>query len=190
MCVDPLSAALTIGSGLLQYQGQRQQAASYEAQAQADERNAQVVQLQREQGNRQNLDEVEKAKARRDIVAGQNRAAFGAAGLDAASGTGLDLLSANLDAYNQDVNTLSYNLQNDDYGKRVEHANLMDRASSYKAAAKSAKNPMGTILGTAASLYGLSRAGASTPRSLNKGYSSVTSKAPRSLNRSYKGYAL
>lgn len=35
MCMDTLSAVLTVGSGLMQYQGQRQQASVYEAQAQA-----------------------------------------------------------------------------------------------------------------------------------------------------------
>lgn len=186
MCVDPLSAALTIGSGIMQYQGKRQQAASYEAQAQADERNAQVAQLQREQQNKQNLDEVEKAKARRDLIAGQNRAAFGASGLDVSSGTGLDLLAANYDAYNKDRDTLNYNLQNDDYAKRVEYANYMDSASSYRAAAKSARNPLGTILSTGISLTGLSRAGASKPvsKTLNKSYRNVTP----SLNKSYRYY--
>lgn len=172
MCMDPLSAALTIGGGLMQYQGQRQQAAAYEAQAQAAEQNAKVVERQREQSNRQNLDEQEKLKARRDMIAGQNRAAFGAAGLGMTSGTGLDLLAANYGVYDQDSERLNYNLQNDDYGKRVEYANNMDQVASARIAAKSAKNPMGTILSTAGSLYGLPRVAGGGGRTLSKSYRS------------------
>lgn len=157
MCMDPISGLLTVGSGLMQYQGQKQQAAAYEAQARADEQNAKVVENQREQLNKQNLADLEKTKAKRDIIAGQNRAAFGAAGISNSSGTGLDLLAANYGAYNEDKESLHYNLQNDDYGKRVEHANYMDSAANARASAKSAKNPCGTILGTAASLYKLNQ---------------------------------
>lgn len=173
MCMDPLSAILTVGSGLLQYQGQRQEAAAYEAQAQAAEQNAKVVEQQRAQVNRQSLDEAEKLKARRDIVAGQNRAAFGAAGLAMSSGTGLDLLAANYGVYDQDVEKLNYNLQNDDYNKRVEYAGYKDQAASARAAAKSAKNPMGTILSTASSLYALPRTSSGGGRTLSKGYKNV-----------------
>lgn len=142
---------------------------------QAAEQNAKVVEQQREQANRQNLDEAEQLKARRDIIAGQNRAAFGAAGLGMTSGTGLDLLAANYGVYDEDKEKLNYNLQNDDYNRRVEYAGQMDKAASARSAAKSAKNPMGTILSAASSLYGL-------PKVASGGG------AVRTLDKSYRGY--
>lgn len=174
-------AGLTALGGVMQYQqGQAQadaQAKAYEAQADQARQNAATEGYRQEQIADKYARESEDLKHRQRIIAGQQRAQAGAAGLGL-TGSPLDILSAGYDAYNEDKMTLLANQRNDNYNRRVTQNNYIAQANSYKAAADNTRSAakvqgMATILGTAASIYGLGGFG---------GSSSASSAATRSVS--------
>lgn len=156
-------AGLTALAGYSQYRGQQEaanaQAASYRAQADAMEQNARVENKRQEQIADNYARQAQQLRQRQRIVAGQQRAQAGSAGLGM-GGSALDLLSAGYDAYNQDQQTLLMNQRNDNYNSRVQETNFINQAAGLRSAAGNVKRNaraqgLSTILGTAASIYGL-----------------------------------
>lgn len=167
-----LAVASTVFSGVSHYQQSKQeseqykaQAAAYQAQANADAANAQAEEYRRSQANTANLAELRRARSRRELITGQNTAALGAGGISLNSGLALDLERANQSAYLEDAGNIRLDLQNQDFDLRQKIANLnqseaanRSAASQYSSMAKSTKRIglIGSILGTATNLYGIS----------------------------------
>ncbi|WP_455652260.1 virion core protein, T7 gp14 family [Phascolarctobacterium sp.] len=164
MCIDPM----TLGIGLTALQGVSQIAATnqqakaqqayYEAQAKAAEQNASIQAKKGEQIAEQYAYEQQKLNDRRRLVAGQQAAAFGAAGISGDMGTGLDLSSASDEAYKQDTNRLLGNQRNDQWGNYLGVVNYQNQANAARASAYNVKQQakqqnIGTILGTAAGIF-------------------------------------
>lgn len=155
-------AGLTALAGYTQYRGQQEsanaQAAAYNAQAQTAEQNAKIEGRKQEQIADNYARQSQQLEQRQRIIAGQQRAQAGAAGLNMA-GSPLDILSAGYDAYTQDQQTLLSNQRNDNYNSRVMQNNYLNQAAGAHAAAHNVKavarmQGLSTILGTAASIYG------------------------------------
>lgn len=156
-------AGLTALGGVMNYQQQQAQAdaqaRAYEAQADAAEQNARTEGRRQEQIADKYARESENLRQRQRIIAGQQRAQAGSAGLGMA-GSPLDILSSGMDAYNQDKMTLLSNQRNDNYNRRVAQSNYLNQAASYRSAADNTRSVaktagVATILGTAASIYGM-----------------------------------
>ena len=147
-------AGLTALGGLLQYRQQQAQAnaqaSMYRAQADAAQQNARIE-------NRKQ----EALRARQRLAEGAQRAETGAAGLNFA-GSAMDILSSGYDAYNKDSMNLLMNQRNDNYSSRVAESNYINQANLSNAAAANVKRQakmsgLATILGTAASVYGVAQ---------------------------------
>lgn len=156
-------AGLTALGGIMNYQQQQAQAdaqaAAYERQAEAAEQNARIEGKRQEQIADKYARESDNLRQRQRIIAGQQRAQAGSAGLGMA-GSPLDILSAGNEAYNQDKMTLLSNQRNDNYNSRVTQSNYLNQAASYRSAADNTRSAaktagIATILGTAASIYGM-----------------------------------
>lgn len=192
-------AGLTALGGVMQYQqGQAQadaQAKAYEAQADQAKQNAATEGYRQEQIADKYAREAEDLKHRQRIIAGQQRAQAGAAGLGMA-GSPLDILTAGADAYNEDKMLLLSNQRNDNYNSRVAQSNYLAQESSYRSAADNTRSAakmqgMATILGTAASIYGLGGFGGSS-RAASSASSSVSSQVGPNTTATWtmgKGYA-
>lgn len=158
-------AGLTALGGLMSYRQQQQQAnaqaSMYRAQADAAERNAQLEGRKQEQIADQYANEAAKLRSRRRLIEGSQRAQTGAAGLNF-GGSAFDILSSSNDAYLQDQMTLLSNQRNDNYNSRVAESNYEAQAANSRAAASNVKRAarwqgLSTILGTAASVYGVAQ---------------------------------
>ena len=156
-------AGLTALGGYMQYQGQQAaadaQAKNYEAQADIAEQNARTEGYRQEQIADKYAREANDLRRRKQIIAGQQRAQAEAAGLGMAE-SALDILEAGNQAYNEDKLTLLSNQRNDNYNSRVTQSNYIAQANSYRSAAENTKSTakaqgIATILGTAASIYGM-----------------------------------
>lgn len=156
-------AGLTALGGVMNYQQQQAQASAqaraYGAQADAADQNARIEGRRQEQIADKYARESENLRQRQRIIAGQQRAQAGSAGLGMA-GSPLDILSSGMDAYNQDKMTLLSNQRNDSYNSRVAQSNYLNQAESYRSAADNTRSVaktagVATILGTAASIYGM-----------------------------------
>lgn len=163
MCT--LMAGLAALGGYTQYRQQKQQADAqadaYNAQAQIAQQNARVESRKQEQIADNYAQQSKQLRARQRLSEGAQRAQTGAAGLDF-SGSATDILSSGLTAYDTDQNNLLSNQRNDNYASRVAQSNFTNQANSYNAAASNIKSNakmsgIGTILGTAASIYGLNQ---------------------------------
>ena len=182
-------AGLTALGGVMQYQQQQAQAdaqaKAYEAQAQQEYQNAKTEGFRQEQIADKYARESEDLRRRNRIIAGQTRAQAGAAGLGMA-GSPLDILEAGNEAYNEDKMTLLSNQRNENYNSRVTQSNYIARGNSYATAAENTRSAakwqgVATILGTAASIYGMggfgggaSKAASSTSYSAGKSGSGWT----------------
>lgn len=178
MCsvIAGLSALLTLGSGYASYQAAQAQAdaqaAAYEAQAQNQRNQAEADAYNaRLEGKKQELiadkyaREGKELRDRRRIIAGQQKAQTGAAGIDF-TGSALDILSAGRDAYAQDQMTLLSNQRNENFDSRVNQYNFnLSKLNNEVAARNSERNAdyvrqqarqqgLATILGTATSMIG------------------------------------
>lgn len=156
-------AGLTALGGYLGYRQNRQiadaQAQAYNAQAQAAEQNARVEARKQEQIADNYAQEARRLRARQRLSEGAQRAQTGAAGLDF-SGSSMDILSSGLEAYNQDQVNLLNNQRNDNYASRVAQTNYLNQANAMRASASNVKSQaksswLPTLLGTAASIYGI-----------------------------------
>jgi hypothetical protein len=149
------------------YEGQQAQAdaqsKAYEAQARAAEQNARIENRRMEQDADNYAQKSRELAQRQKIIEGQQRAQIGSAGLNMA-GSGLDILAAGYDAYNQDKQTLLMNQRNDNFNRRVAEGNYLNQAAGDRSAAANVKSlakvqGAATILGTAASIYGMDLGG-------------------------------
>ena len=156
-------AGLTALGGVLQYRSQQQaanqQAAAYRAQADAAEQNARIEGKKQEQIADNYARQANQLRARQRLAEGAQRAETGAAGISF-SGSAMDILSSGLSAYQQDQEDSLWNQRNDNYNSRVAQTNYLTQAANARAAAGNVKRAaawqgVGTILGTAASIYGL-----------------------------------
>jgi hypothetical protein len=156
-------AGLSAITGVMQYQAQQDaadaQAKAYEAQARAAEQNARIENRKQEQVADNAARETEQLRQRQRLIAAQNRAQAGAAGLSGTTGSPLDLLSASYDAYTLDKETALSNQRNKNFDLRVSETNFMTDAANNRAAAENTRSTartqgLMTILGTAASIYG------------------------------------
>lgn len=145
----------------------RAQMDTYYQQANAAEQNAKTNERKGEQIAEQYAQQQQKLNDHRKLVRGQIAAEQGAAGVTGI-GSGLDILSASNQQYINDSMNLLQNQRNDTYDNYVQTVNYRNQANSYRASgdnAKSAINSLksqtrlsniGTILGTASSIYGMS----------------------------------
>jgi hypothetical protein len=156
-------AGLTALGGIMNYQQQQAQAdaqaEAYNRQAEAAEQNARIEGKRQEQIADKYARESDNLRQRQRIIAGQQRAQAGSAGLGMA-GSVMDILSAGNEAYNQDKMTLLSNQRNDNFNSRVTQSNYLNQAASYRSAADNTRSVaktagIATILGTAASIYGM-----------------------------------
>lgn len=158
-------AGLTALGGLLQYRQQQAQAnaqtSMYRAQADAAQQNARIENRKQEQIADNYAQQQEALRARQRLAEGAQRAETGAAGLNFA-GSAMDILSSGYDAYNKDSMNLLMNQRNDNYSSRVAESNYINQANQSNAAAANVKRQakmsgLATILGTAASVYGVTQ---------------------------------
>lgn len=164
MCLSVgMMMGLTALQGVSQIAAANQQAkaqqAYYDAQAQAAEQNADIQAKKGEQIAEQYAYEQQKLNDRRRLVAGQQAAAFGAAGISGDMGTALDLSDSSFRAYRKDSNQLLSNQRNDQWSNYLGVVNYKNQANAARASAYNVKQQakqqnIGTILGTAAGIFG------------------------------------
>lgn len=164
-----LTLALTgLATGLQmagQYQQSRAQAAAYNAQAEAAEQNARIQNRKGEQIAEQYAQQQRQMDAKRRLAIGQQVAAAGSSGIAAGIGSSLDILTATQNAWEEDSLNLLTNQRNATYDNYVTEVNQRNQAAAARAqadAAKSAGNMamFGTLLGGAASMYGMAKSSA------------------------------
>ena len=155
-----LAAGLMGAAGLFSYQQQvkqaEQQSNALKAQAEADERNAQIEGRKQEQIADNYAKEARDLRNRQRLAQGAQRAQAGSAGIGF-SGSQQDILASSLSAYNEDQQTLLTNQRNDNYNSRVVQTNYLNDASQKRAEAdnvvSSAKAQLiPTLLSTASSI--------------------------------------
>lgn len=147
-----------------QYQQSRAQAAAYNAQAEVAEQNAKIQNRKGEQIAEQYAQQQRHLDAKRRLAIGQQVAAAGSSGIAAGIGSSLDIIGATNNAWEEDSVNLLSNQRNATHDNYVTEVNYRNQASSARAqadAAKSAGNMamFGTLLGGAASMYGMQSAG-------------------------------
>lgn len=158
-----LAAGLLGAAGLFGYRQQVQQAEqqsnALKAQAQADERNAQIEGRKQEQMADNYAKDAKDLRNRQRLAQGAQRAQAGSAGIGF-SGSQQDLLASSLSAYKEDQQTLLTNQRNDNYNSRVVQTNYLNDAAQKRAEAdnvvSSAKAQLiPTLLSTASSIVGV-----------------------------------
>lgn len=180
MCSLALAlTGLTTGLSVAgQYQQSRAQAAAYEAQAQAAQQQAEAAyqnaRIQNKKGEIMAEQYAEKQRDldnRRKLIAGQQATQAGASGISGSVGSPLDVYTASMEGWGQDSLNLLNDQRNDQYSNYINEVNLRNQGNAYTAqssnlkaqasAAKSAGNMamFGTLLGGAASMYGLKGGG-------------------------------
>ena len=176
MCSLALAlTGLTTGLSVAgQYQQSRAQAAAYEAQAQAAQQQAdaayQNARIQNKKGEIMAEQYAEKQRDldnRRKLIAGQQAAQAGASGISGSVGSPLDVYTASMEGWGQDSLNLLNDQRNDQYSNYINEVNFRNQGNSFTAqssnlkaqasAAKQAGNlaMFGTLLGGAASMYGM-----------------------------------
>lgn len=148
-----------------QHQEAKQQQAMYQAQAQAAQQNAAIISKQREQQAEAYAQKQSKLNDKLKIARGQALAAAGASGLTA-DGSVLDAIGSMEDEHKQDSMNLLQNQRNDSWSAYVNEVNARNQANAYMAAADNVKTAarrkmLGTLIGGAASIYGLNGKGKS-----------------------------
>ncbi|MGM9580054.1 MAG: hypothetical protein ACI3U2_02310 [Anaerovibrio sp.] len=158
-----LAAGIMGAAGLFGYQQQvkqaEQQSNALKAQAEADERNAQIEGRKQEQIADNYAKEAKDLRNRQRLAQGAQRAQAGSAGIGF-SGSQQDILSSSLSAYKEDQQTLLTNQRNDNYNSRVVQTNYLNDAAQKRAEAdnvvSSAKAQLiPTLLSTASSIVGV-----------------------------------
>ncbi len=158
-----LAAGLMGAAGLFGYQQQvkqaEQQSNALKAQAEADERNAQIEGRKQEQMADNYAKDAKDLRNRQKLAQGAQRAQAGSAGIGF-SGSQQDLLASSLSAYKEDQQTLLINQRNDNYNSRVVQTNYLNDAAQKRAEAdnvvSSAKAQLiPTLLSTASSIVGV-----------------------------------
>jgi len=140
-----------------QYQQGRAEAAAYEAQAAASERNAQQAAIQAENARQQGMVEEERSNKQFNQLKGQQRAVMAANGLDGSSGTASAILQDTVQAREEEATWIRRDAHLKKWGFQNEKYQYLWDGKMQKAAAKNAKksaklNMFSTLLGTAASM--------------------------------------
>ena len=160
-------AGLTALSTVMQVRSQKQQADAqanmYRAQADAAEQNARIENRKQEQIADNYAQQSRQLRSRQRLAEGSQRAETGASGLGF-TGSAMDILSSGLSAYQQDQENNLWNQRNDNYNSRQAEANYLTQAANSRSAAANVKKAargqaLGTILGGAASIYGMNGGG-------------------------------
>lgn len=139
MCLPVLAA---IGTGLNvvgQIQQGKAQSAAYSAQEAADEQNARIAERQAQQAAISGAKEEREMRQRGAAVAGQQRAAYSASGLDIASGSPLDILQDTNYQNTLDVINIRQNTANTVWGYQTQQTNYLNQAAAARSAAKNAR---------------------------------------------------
>ena len=156
-----LTAAQGITSMASAHQQAKAQSAYYNSQAEAAEQNARIADKQREQISEKYLQKQQQLDARRRLVIGQHAAEAGASGLTS-SGSVQDMDAATLDEWRNSSMNLLGNQRNDTKSAYINQVNYINQANNARAAAYNARQQgkqamFGTILSTAASIYGVAK---------------------------------
>lgn len=160
---------LAVGSGVMTYMSGRQQAAGYDAQAQAQEQNAAIAERNRQTAADQAARQQQEARQRYNLIQGQNTAALAAGGLESGSSLGAAFGRANANAFERDSRTINENLANVDLNYRQNIYNAQAAAANYRSAAKMTRKMslLGGIMTTAQGLYSSSLGGKASKGSDN-----------------------
>lgn len=173
-------AGLTVAAAALQMKAQHDQTAAqvdaYRAQAANAEQNARINTVKSGQIAEQYAQQQEKLNDKRRLVRGQILAEQGASGVT--GGSGLNILSSSNNAWQQDSINLLKNQRNDEYNNWAQTVNLNNQANAYETAANNTARQgrlaqLGTIVGTAASLYGMGGSGAKAATTSSSGSSDL-----------------
>lgn len=157
-----VTAALIGLSGASQIAATRQQTkaqvAAYNAQTEAANQNARIADKQREQLSDKYLEEQKQLDNRRRLAIGQHAAEAGASGFTN-TGSVQDMDASTIDQWRSDSMNLLGNQRNDTKSAYINQVNYINQANAAKASAQNAKAQgraamFGTILSTAASMYG------------------------------------
>lgn len=137
------------------------QEAAYKAQAQAAQQNAAIAERQRQQQADAYAQKQGELNDRMRLARGQALAAAGASGATG-EGSVADILASSQEAYEQDSLNLLQNQRNDSWSSYVNQVNYLNQADAYNTAAKNAvkqgrQKMFATILGNAASIYGVGK---------------------------------
>lgn len=165
---------LQLISGINQNRQIKQQTAAqvsaYNAQAQAADQNARIMDRQREQIAENYAQQQEKLNSKRKLILGQQAASAGASGLDNI-GSVLDANSAAISEYRKDSMNLLGNQRNDTLDAYINQVNYENQASAARASAANAKaqgksQRLANFISTAAGMFGAYKqfAGASLPK--------------------------
>lgn len=173
MCgvIEALTGVMTLMQARQQNQQYKAQEAAYKAQEIAAEQNARITEKKGEQIADKYAVEQQRLDDKRRLVRGQIAAEQGAAGFTGI-GSGLDILASSGNAYMQDSMNLLKNQRNDAWSNYADTVNFENQAAGARAArrniAAQRKAAMfSTILGGAASIYGMQagRGGSSKAKS-------------------------
>lgn len=150
---------MTLMQARQQNQQYKAQEAAYKAQEIAAEQNARITEKKGEQIADKYAVEQQRLDDKRRLVRGQIAAEQGAAGFTGI-GSGLDILASSGNAYMQDSMNLLKNQRNDAWSNYADVVNFENQAAGARAArqniAAQRKAAMfSTILGGAASIYGM-----------------------------------
>ena len=115
------------------------QVSAYNAQAQAADQNARIMDRQREQIAENYAQQQEKLDSKRRLILGQQAASAGASGLDSI-GSVLDANSAAISEYRKDSMNLLGNQRNDTLDAYINQVNYENQASAARASAANAKH--------------------------------------------------
>ncbi len=157
-----VTAALIGLQGVSQIASTRQQTkaqvAAYNAQAEAANQNARIADKQREQLSDKYLEEQKQLDNRRRLAIGQHAAEAGASGFTN-TGSVQDMDASTIDQWRSDSMNLLGNQRNDTKSAYINQVNYINQANAARASAQNARSQgraamFGTILSTAASMYG------------------------------------
>lgn len=158
-----LVAAQTVTQAVGAHQEAKAQEQAYKAQAAAAQQNAAIEAKKAEQIAEGYAKKQRSLTDRMRLASGQARAAAGASGLTG-DGSVADILDASYDEYEKDSLNLLSQQRNDTWSSYVNRVNYLNQAEAARASALNAKaegraKVFSTILGGAASIYGMSGAG-------------------------------
>lgn len=144
MCIEVALANALMGVGtavsaVSSYQQGKAQAAAYNAQAAADDQNAKIAAKQAEQAAASGASEERATRQRGAAVAGAQRAAYSASGLDIGAGSPLDVLGDTMYQTELDALNVRRDSANTVWGYQVQEGNYKNSASANRSAASNAK---------------------------------------------------
>ncbi len=156
-----LSAAQGVSQIAATRQQTKAQVAAYNAQAEAANQNARIADKQREQLADKYLQEQQQLDRRKRLAIGQHAAEAGASGFTS-TGSVQDMDASTIDQWRTDSMNLLGNQRNDTKSAYINQVNYINQANAARASAQNAKAQgrqalFGTILSTAASIYGAAR---------------------------------